>query len=182
MVIFGASGDLTRKKLMRALYNLAIEGLLPADLAVGRGARRPLTNEEFRRQMRAAVDANSRTGKTTDSVWKGFAERLSYVSGNFNDQPSFATLKRELERVDEQFGTAGNRLFYCATPPDYFIPIIQHLGRAGMVSRGRESHRIVIEKPFGRNLTSAAKLNSEVLKVFPDRPVFRTNTSLAKEP
>ncbi len=181
MVIFGASGDLTRKKLMPALYNLAIEGLLPADFAVVGVARRPLTNEEFRRQMRAAVDANSRTGKTTDSVWKGFAERLSYVSGNFNDQPSFAALKKELERVDEQFGTAGNRLFYCATPPDYFIPIIQHLGRAGMVSRGRESHRIVIEKPFGRNLASAEKLNSEVLKVFRERAVFRIDHYLGKE-
>src|SRR5258708_9515758 len=89
MVIFGASGDLTRKKLMPALYNLAIEGLLPADFAVVGVARRPLTNEEFRRQMRAAVDANSRTGKTTDSVWKGFAKRLSYVTANFNDHPYF---------------------------------------------------------------------------------------------
>ena len=181
MVIFGASGDLTRKKLMPALYNLAIEGLLPADFAVVGVARRPLSNEEFRKQMRAAVDHNSRTGKTTDAIWRGFAERLSYVSGNFDDQASFTKLKKELERVDTAFGTAGNRLFYCATPPDYFIPIIQHLGRAGMVSRGRESHRIVIEKPFGRDLASAEKLNQEVLKVFRERAVFRIDHYLGKE-
>jgi len=181
MVIFGASGDLTRKKLMPALYNLAIEGLLPADFAVVGVARRPLSNEEFRKQMRAAVDQNSRTGKTTDAIWRGFAERLSYVSGNFDDQASFTKLKKELERVDTAFGTAGNRLFYCATPPDYFIPIIQHLGRAGMVLRGRESHRIVIEKPFGRDLASAEKLNQEVLKVFRERAVFRIDHYLGKE-
>jgi glucose-6-phosphate 1-dehydrogenase len=112
MVIFGASGDLTRKKLMPALYNLAIEGLLPADFAVVGVARRPLSREEFRKQMRAAVDHYSRTGKTTDAIWRGFAERLTYVSGNFDDQASFTKLKKELERVDTAFGTVGNRLFY----------------------------------------------------------------------
>ncbi|GAC1328042.1 MAG: glucose-6-phosphate dehydrogenase [Candidatus Dormibacteria bacterium] len=181
LVIFGASGDLCRKKLMPALYNLALEGLLPADFAVVGMARRPLTREEFRRQMREAVDANSRTGKTSDEVWKGFAERLSYVSGNFDDQASFGTLKKELERCDGSYNTAGNRLFYCATPPEYFIPIIQHLGKAGMVSRGRESHRIVIEKPFGEDLESARKLNEEVLKVFRERAVFRIDHYLGKE-
>jgi glucose-6-phosphate 1-dehydrogenase len=181
MVIFGASGDLTRKKLMPALYNLAAEGLLPADFAVVGMARRPLSNEEFRRQMRAAVDEYSRTGKAVDAIWKGFAERLSYVSGNFNDQVSFAALKKELDRADNEFGTGGNRLFYCATPPEAFIPIIQHLGRAGMVSRGRETHRIVIEKPFGRDLASAQKLNEEVLKVFRERAVFRIDHYLGKE-
>jgi glucose-6-phosphate 1-dehydrogenase len=181
MVIFGASGDLTRKKLMPALYNLAAEGLLPANFAVVGMARRSLSNEEFRRQMRAAVDQYSRTGKTVDAIWKGFAERLSYVSGNFNDQASFLALKKELERVDREFGTNGNRLFYCATTPDLFIPIIQHLGRAGMVSRGRETHRIVVEKPFGRDLESARKLNEEVLKVFRERAVFRIDHYLGKE-
>ena len=104
MVIFGASGDLTRKKLMPALYNLAAEGLLPANFAVVGMARRPLSNEEFRKQMRAAVDQYSRTGKTVDAIWKSFAERLSYVSGNFNDQASFLALKKELERVDRDAG------------------------------------------------------------------------------
>ena len=181
MVIFGASGDLTRKKLMPALYNLALEGQLPADFAVVGMARRPLSNPDFRRQMRDGVDQNSRTGKTNDEVWQGFAERLSYVSGNFDQQASFSALKKELERVDVAFNTAGSRLFYCATPPDYFIPIIQHLGKGGLVSRGRESHRIVIEKPFGENLGSAEKLNQEVLKVFRERGVFRIDHYLGKE-
>jgi glucose-6-phosphate 1-dehydrogenase len=181
MVIFGASGDLTRKKLMPALYNLAAEGLLPASFGVVGMARRSLSNEEFRRQMRAAVDQYSRTGKAVDAIWKGFAERLSYVSGNFNEQASFLALKKELEHIDHEFGTSGNRLFYCATTPELFIPIIQHLGRAGMVSRGRETHRIVIEKPFGRDLESARKLNEEVLKVFRERAVFRIDHYLGKE-
>lgn len=181
MVIFGASGDLTRKKLMPALYNLALEGLLPADFAVVGMARRPLSNQDFRNQMRVAVDQNSRTGKTNDDVWKSFAERLSYVSGNFDNQASFATLKKELERCDAEHNTGGNRLFYCATPPEYFIPIIQHLGKGGLVSRGRESHRIVVEKPFGEDLESAEKLNQEVLKVFRERAVFRIDHYLGKE-
>jgi len=181
MVIFGASGDLTRKKLMPALYNLTLEGLLPPDFAVVGMARRPLSNADFRKQMREAVDKNSRTGPTRDDVWKSFAERITYVSGNFNDQPSFTALKHELERIDTQYETGGNRLFYCATPPDYFIPIIQHLGKAGMVSRGRETHRIVIEKPFGRNLTSAEELNRELLKVFRERAIFRIDHYLGKE-
>ena len=181
MVIFGASGDLTRKKLMPALYNLALEGLLPADFAVVGMARRPLSNQEFRNQMRAAVDQNSRTGKTNDEVWKTFAERLSYVSGNFDDQASFGTLKKELERCDAEHNTGNNRLFYCATPPEYFIPIIQHLGKGGLVSRGRETHRIVIEKPFGEDLASAERLNEEVLKVFRERAVFRIDHYLGKE-
>src|SRR3979411_2727756 len=108
MVIFGASGDLTRKKLIPALYNLALEGLLPADFAVVGMARRPLSNEDFRRQMREAVDQNTRTGATNDGVWEDFARRISYVSGNFNEPASFATLKHELERIDREFNTAGN--------------------------------------------------------------------------
>jgi glucose-6-phosphate 1-dehydrogenase len=181
MVIFGASGDLTRKKLMPALYNLALEGLLPADFAVVGMARRPLSNEEFRKQMREAVDQHSRTGLTNDEVWEDFARRISYVSGNFNEPPSFATLKHELERIDREFNTAGNRLFYCATPPDFFIPIIQQLGKSGMVTRRRDTHRIVIEKPFGRDLASAQQLNEEVLRVFRERAVFRIDHYLGKE-
>jgi glucose-6-phosphate 1-dehydrogenase len=181
MVIFGASGDLTRKKLMPALYNLAAQRLLPADFAVIGMARRPLSNAEFRAQMRAEVDKNSRTGATQDDIWDSFAERISYISGNFDNQESFAVLKRELERLDKEFNTGGNRLFYCATPPEYFIPIVQHLGKAGMVSRGRESHRVVIEKPFGRDLDSAEKLNQELLKVFRERAIFRIDHYLGKE-
>ncbi|HEV3232744.1 MAG TPA: glucose-6-phosphate dehydrogenase [Candidatus Dormibacteraeota bacterium] len=181
MVIFGASGDLTRKKLMPALYNLQLEGLLPPEFACVGMARRPLGNEEFRRQMRQAVDEHSRTGPTRTDVWEAFAERISYISGNFDEQESYTTLKRELDRIDHEHGTAGNRLFYCATPPDYFIPIIQHLGRSGMVSRSRESHRIVIEKPFGRDLASAQQLNQEVLKVFRERAIFRIDHYLGKE-
>jgi glucose-6-phosphate 1-dehydrogenase len=181
MVIFGASGDLTRKKLMPALYNLAMEGLLPAEFSVIGVARRALSNEEFRRQMRLAVDQNSRTGKTSDAVWKGFAERMVYISGNFDQATTYQALKKELDRVDDVYNTGGNRLFYCATPPDLYIPIIRNLGKAGLVSRTRETHRIVVEKPFGRDLTSAQQLNEEVLKVFRERAVFRIDHYLGKE-
>ena len=130
MVIFGASGDLTRKKLMPALYNLALEGLLPANFAVIGMARRPLTNQQFRTQMREAVDRYSRTGKANDEVWKSFAQGITYVSGNFDNPASFQLLKKEIERVEKEHETGGNRLFYCATPPDHFIPIVQNLGRS----------------------------------------------------
>ena len=181
MVIFGASGDLTRKKLMPALYNLALEGLLPVNFAVVGMARRPLTNQEFRKQMREAVDKYSRTGGTRSDIWDNFAERLTYHSGNFDDPTSFATLKKQLEHVDAEYGLAGNRLFYCATPPDYFIPIVQNLGKSGMVSRTRETHRLVVEKPFGRDLESAERLNTEILKVFRERSIFRIDHYLGKE-
>jgi glucose-6-phosphate 1-dehydrogenase len=181
MVIFGASGDLTRKKLMPALYNLALEGLLPADFAVVGMARRPLTNQQFRSQMREAVDRYSRTGKANEEVWSGFAARISYISGNFDQPRSYQALKKEMDRVEKEYETSGNRLFYCATPPEFFIPIIQNLGKSGLVTRGRETHRVVIEKPFGRDLQSAEKLNSEVLKVFRERAVFRIDHYLGKE-
>jgi glucose-6-phosphate 1-dehydrogenase len=181
MVIFGASGDLTRKKLMPALYNLALEGLLPAEFAVVGMARRSLSNEEFRAQMKTAVDQNSRTGKAHQEVWDSFAQRVTYVPGNFDDPSSFGALKKEIDRLEKEVDTGGNRLFYCATPPDYFIPIVQNLGRSGLVSRGRESHQIVIEKPFGRDLESAERLNEEVLKVFRERAVFRIDHYLGKE-
>ena len=181
MVIFGASGDLTRKKLMPALYNLALEGLLPAEFAVVGMARRPLTNAEFRAQMKAAVNQYSRTGKAHQEIWEGFAQRISYVSGNFDAPGSFGSLKKEIDRLEKEHETGGNRLFYCATPPDYFIPIVRNLGRSGLVTRGRETHRIVIEKPFGRDVESAQSLNEEVLKVFRERAVFRIDHYLGKE-
>jgi glucose-6-phosphate 1-dehydrogenase len=181
MVIFGASGDLTRKKLMPALYNLALEGLLPGDFAVVGMARRPLSDDEFRKQMRQAVDQNSRTGPTKDDVWENFAGRLSYHSGNFNEPSAFAGLKQCLEAAEKPFSNPGNRLFYCATPPEYFIPIIQNLGRSGLAQRGRETHRIVIEKPFGHDLQTSRVLNEEVLRVFRERSVFRIDHYLGKE-
>src|SRR3981081_3493227 len=131
--------------------------------------------------MRLAVDQNSRTGRTTDAVWKGFAERLIYISGNFDQAATYQDLKKELDRVDEVYNTGGNRLFYCATPPDLYISIIRHLGKVGLVSRTRETHRIVVEKPFGRDLDSAQQLNEEVLKVFRERAVFRIDHYLGKE-
>ncbi len=181
MVIFGASGDLTRKKLMPALYNLALEGLLPAEFAVIGMARRSLSNQQFRQQMREAVDEYSRTGKADEDVWKGFEDRISYVTGNFDTPASFQALKKEIDRVERGRDTGGNRLFYCATPPEVFIPIIGQLGKSGLVTRGRETHRIVIEKPFGRDLRSAEQLNAEVLKVFRERAVFRIDHYLGKE-
>ncbi|HEX2188255.1 MAG TPA: glucose-6-phosphate dehydrogenase [Longimicrobiaceae bacterium] len=181
MVIFGATGDLSRRKLFPALFHLFRQGLLPDAFAVAGFAREPLEEGEFRERMRAAVEEFA--GVPDPAAWARFAERVSYVGSVFEAPEGFLALAEHLRRADEERGTAGNRLFYMATPPGVVCLVAEQLGRAGLVHAPGEDawSRIIVEKPFGRDLRGARALNAELLRVFDETQVFRIDHYLGKE-
>jgi glucose-6-phosphate 1-dehydrogenase len=176
IVIFGASGDLTKRKILPALYNLCAQGLLPERRAVVGYARSNWTEDEFRAHARAAIEEFSRT-TLDEQAWKIFSEDLHYVSGEFDQPHCFTHLMEELADLDREKSLEGRRLYYCATPPSAFPLIVQRLGEAGNPS----DSSIVIEKPFGRDLESARELNRIVHAVFDEPRVFRIDHYLGKE-
>ncbi|MDQ4149666.1 MAG: glucose-6-phosphate dehydrogenase [Actinomycetota bacterium] len=176
IVIFGASGDLTQRKAMPALYNLYRQGLLPRDFAVIGFARSPMTTEQFSEQMRQAVAESSSTA-FQERRWADLQRHLSYFQGDYSDPESFRKLGRRLEEVDQELGTQGRRLFYCATPPSAFPTIAGNIGKAELAA----DCRIVIEKPFGHDLASAMDLNSILHCVFQEHQIFRIDHYLGKE-
>ena len=187
MVIFGVSGDLTSRKLMPALYDLAVGQPLPEGFSVVGVARRDWSDEDFREKMREAVTANARTPVTEDA-WQGFAKGLSYVRGEFADPETYGRLGERLREIDAERGTKGNRIFYLATSPDYFLPIIHGL-EAATVSERQANYaepsqgwqRVVIEKPFGHDLQSARELIQEMAEAFSERQIYRIDHYLGKE-
>ena len=181
-VVFGATGDLTRRKLMPAMYNLSACGHLPAAFAMVGCARRPWSADEFRSQMRAGVAEFSRT-KLDDATWDGLAPRLDYVAGDFSDPATYQRLKASLAAHDAAHGTAGNRLFYLAVRPDEFPAILEGLRAAGLiVPPGAPSFsRVIVEKPFGTSLESARDLNALVASVLDESQTFRIDHYLGKE-
>jgi glucose-6-phosphate 1-dehydrogenase len=185
MVIFGATGDLTHRKLMPALYNLSVEGYLPPGFTVVGFARRPKTDEQFRAEMREAVDQFSRRRPVDEAVWESFARGLFYCSSTFNDADGYTRLGTLLSQIDQERNTGGNRVFYLATPPDAYAEIVQRLGEAHL-GRPTDLHergwsRLIVEKPFGRDLHSAQELNQQIQTVFRERQIFRIDHYLGKE-
>ena len=183
VVIFGASGDLTSRKLMPSLYNLALTDLLPSQFSIVGVARRPLSEDQFRTAMRSAVDRFSRRAPVSASVWETFGSRVSYVSGDLGDAATYERLREWLAYSDSQLGTAGNHIYYLATPPS-LVPVI--VGRLGEVGLNRSSSpasfvRLLVEKPFGRDLASARQLSQEIWDTFAENQVFRMDHYLAKE-
>jgi glucose-6-phosphate 1-dehydrogenase len=187
VVIFGASGDLTRRKLMPALYNLACSRSLPGGFAVVGVARREKTDESFRSEMKEAVSAFSRRKPIDATLWTDFERGLSYVRGAADAPATYEALRARLERVDGERGTRGNRLYYLAVPPAEFGPIVEGLRNAHLVaSPDEERHggpwtRVVFEKPFGHDLESAGALNDIVAATFAESQVFRIDHYLGKE-
>jgi len=186
VVIFGASGDLTRRKLMPALYNLALGRFLAGSFAVVGVARREKTHDQFRAEMREGVSKFSRRRPVDEAVWGDFEKGISYVSGTFEDKGTYERLRAHLEQLDQERGTRKNRLFYLAVPPADFGVIAQGLKDANLVAppngeRGAPWTRVVIEKPFGHDLSSARVLNATVGKVFTEDQVFRIDHYLGKE-
>jgi glucose-6-phosphate 1-dehydrogenase len=184
LVIFGASGDLTKRKLLPALYSLATEGLLPAGQTIVGIARNEFTHEAFRTEIRAACDKHARVRPTQDAVWENFANGLFYIQGNFDDVEAYRRLKAFLADLDAQRGTGGRRIYYLAVPPDFFPVISKHLGAEGMVADPETDApwtRAIIEKPFGRDLASAKELNRVAVTTFRERQVFRIDHYLGKE-
>ncbi|NTW01753.1 MAG: glucose-6-phosphate dehydrogenase [Oscillochloris sp.] len=182
MVIFGATGDLTSRKLVPALYNLTRERRIPGGFSVVGFARRDWSNDFFRQTLLDGVNSNSRSGKADNSLWESFATGISYLQASFDESEGYIRLKEQLETIDAERGTAGNRVFYLATPPESYAEIIRQLG-AHELSRSPQGGwtRIIIEKPFGHDLQSAHDLNTELLSVFEEDQVYRIDHYLGKE-
>lgn len=183
-VVFGASGDLTRRKLIPALYNLAVSRLLPPGFSIVGFAVTDLDDETFRKSMHEGVAQFSRRKPVDEAVWNDFASRLHYVSGRFDDPANFQKLRAKLEELDAKNATRGNRLYYLAIPPSFFPMVNDQLAKAGLVAdpndAGRFS-RIIVEKPFGRDLASGDALNADLHRVFHERQIFRIDHYLGKE-
>ncbi|EAM50446.1 Glucose-6-phosphate dehydrogenase [Crocosphaera watsonii WH 8501] len=179
LVIFGASGDLTQRKLVPALYKMKQERRLPPELTVVGVARRDWSHDYFREKMREGIEEFS-DGIKNEELWNDFAEGLYYCSGNMDDTESYQKLKAFLEELDGKRGTRGNRVFYLSVSPQFFPPGIKQLGAAGMLSDPLK-HRIVIEKPFGKDLSSAQVLNRVVQNVCKEEQVYRIDHYLGKE-
>jgi glucose-6-phosphate 1-dehydrogenase len=180
LVIFGASGDLTKRKLLPALYNLAVQNLLPEEFAVVGIARRPMSREEFRRKIEQDI-----AGFIKDAdreVLRRLGARLHYVAGDGRDGETYRTLDETLAQADREHKTPRNRVFYLATAPDLFAPIVEQLGRAGLArEENGEWRRVVIEKPFGRDLNSAKELNRKLRAVLEESQIYRIDHFLGKE-
>jgi glucose-6-phosphate 1-dehydrogenase len=179
VVIFGASGDLTKRKLLPALFHLEQSGLLPSDFAVVGVARRPL-QDEFAKDMREGILQFGGV-KEGETKLDEFVGKVTYHAMNFDDPEGYGKLKSLLESIDQKQGTLGNRLFYLATAPEYFADIIEQLGGHAMAKPERGNVHVIIEKPFGHDLDSARTLNDEVNKVFAEDQIFRIDHYLGKE-
>ena len=174
LVIFGATGDLTKRKLLPALWSLYQGRTLPEPFSILAVARGEMTSETFRGRMREAVAAFARIQPPSEAVWERFASCLSYCAGDPKDPALYPRLGKALEGHP-------NRLFYCATPPSLYATIVTNLGGSGL-ARGRDGFtRIIIEKPFGRDLESAQELNGLIAGVFRERQVYRIDHYLGKE-
>jgi glucose-6-phosphate 1-dehydrogenase len=184
MVIFGASGDLTKRKLVPALWSLFQSRVLPEPFAVIGVSRSEMSNEAFRERMREAVTDFARVQPPSARVWDRFAQALFYYTGDPANPALYAGLGDFIKRVEQDRGTSGNRLFYLSTPPSLYSPVVTRLGEAGFhrPPEGTDAWiRIVIEKPFGRDLASSRALNQVVNGVFTEDQVYRIDHYLGKE-
>jgi glucose-6-phosphate 1-dehydrogenase len=181
MVIFGASGDLTARKLVPALYDLAAQRRLPLEFAVVGISRTEMSHEEFRDKLRKMLE-EQRSGEVSDDVWESFSNGIFYMAGDSNKQETYDDLKGLLKKLDRERGTQGNRAFYLSSSPSLFPAIVQHLGDAGMNKEEDGAWaRLVVEKPFGRDLESAEELNVELQRYFDETQIYRIDHYLGKE-
>ncbi len=181
IVIFGATGDLTHRKLVPALYNLAADGELPPAVTIVGFARRPKTDDEFRHDLEEAMRKFSRQ-PLRDEIWKNFAASIFYHQSEFEDEAGYKALAKRLDEIDKKHGTRGNRLFYFAASPDQFEPILKHLKAAGLNQTCEGSWaRVIVEKPFGTDLASARELNRVIHNSFSEEQTYRIDHFLGKE-
>jgi glucose-6-phosphate 1-dehydrogenase len=181
MVIFGFSGDLTRRKLIPALYNLASQNLLSPDFAIIGLGRSPMSDEDAR--LKATEDFKKfASGPIDQNLWNDFVQRIHYISGDFDTPGTFLNLKEVLNKVDQAHGNHGNFFFYLATAPNFFGDIVERLANVGlMTEENGHWRRVIIEKPFGHDLDSAKVLNQQLLKVCSERQIYRIDHYLGKE-
>jgi glucose-6-phosphate 1-dehydrogenase len=228
IVIFGVTGDLAHRKLLPALYNLAVERRLPANSAIVGFSRRELSDEVFRDQARESIEKFSRNKPSQrPALWETFVNGLYYVQSNFDDPEGYRKLAAKLPEIDAERGTLGNRIYYLSTPPEFYTPIVNNLGTAGLANTmpaivtatapdgatdggsgngtggngatttatghlntsqlaplpGTDTSwkRIIVEKPFGRDLASAQQLNRDIGEVFTEEQIYRIDHYLGKE-
>jgi glucose-6-phosphate 1-dehydrogenase len=180
LMIFGAGGDLTWRKLIPAIYDLFLDGWLPGHFAVIGIDLKEMGDDDFRQHLRGGVDQFSRHGEVGDERWAEFEARLSFISADFAEPATYDTIKQRLGRLEKDWGARVNPIFYQATPPALVETIVQQLGHAEL-ARQYEGARIVLEKPFGRDLDSARDLNAMVAQVFDESQIYRIDHYLGKE-
>ena len=182
-VIFGASGDLTSRKLIPAIYNLGVDHLLPSDFYLVGYGRKPIPNEEYRQHSRDSIEQFSRRSLDQD-VWGRLENQIHYQAGGYDDLDAFKALAKKIDELEASSGRELQLLFYISTPPQVFAPILENLGKSGLAKRRIESplfSKVVIEKPFGRDLESAQGLNNVILHEFEEKQVYRIDHYLGKE-
>lgn len=182
LVIFGATGDLTRRKLLPSIYRLAQQRLVPGEFAILGTARHAMNDDEFREAMKAAVTEFGTDESLDDATWQSFASRLFYLEGDFTQTDLYKKLKSKLEEIDRDYQTQGNRVFYLATSPEHFALIAKQLAEAKLARPQKSTWtRIIVEKPFGHDLKSARALNKDLLSVFDEKQIYRIDHYLGKE-
>jgi glucose-6-phosphate 1-dehydrogenase len=180
MVIFGASGDLSKRKLLPSLYRLFFERRISPSFAVIGTSRTQLSDEQFREMMKESVSKFLEEAPFDEDIWKSFAQSLFYISGDLNNPALYQDLAKKLDEVEKSQDTAGNVLFYLSTQPSYYAEAIQQLGTHDL-AHGRGWRRVIIEKPFGHDLKSAQQLNEQIHKVFDESEIYRIDHYLGKE-
>src|SRR5579859_1544411 len=183
VILFGASGDLAKRKVIPALFDLAAHNSLGSRYAIVGFARTPMNDDSFRSALGDAAKTMSELGDVDPAKWNDFASNLFYSPGDYSDQQAYAQLAKRLAELDAQKSLAGNRLFYLSTPPEVYPDIVEQLGRAGLARPANPNSwvRIIIEKPFGRDLASAKELNEIVHNVFEEQQVYRIDHYLGKD-
>jgi glucose-6-phosphate 1-dehydrogenase len=180
IVIFGASGDLTKRKLVPSLVNLAHDKLLPREIAVIGIARRPMSDADFRKKL--AEEMQESIASADRSLLEELEKRVFYISGDLQDPATYEKLKTRLQECDRNLGTGGNYLFYLSTAPTLFAPAARAIGKAGLLAQdGQHWRRVIIEKPFGRDLSSAQELNRDLRNVMAEDQIYRIDHYLGKE-
>ena len=181
VVIFGASGDLARRKLIPALYRLVQERVLPAEFAIVGLGRTAMSNDEFREKMKAAVVEFSESGSVDEEVWRSFADGMQFVPSDIKNAECYGVLAQKLEEIDRERGTQGNRLFYLSVAPEFYAEAVKQLGEAGLTKQDKGWVRVIVEKPFGTSLESARELNQQLLQHLDEKQIFRIDHYLGKE-
>lgn len=180
IIIFGAGGDLTWRKIMPAIYNLYLDNWLPDQYAVIGLDIKEYTDEEFRQHMLDGVNQFSRQGKADPEKWKQFASQVSYLKADFTDDKVYTKLREKVENHEKPWEAEANRIFYMAIPPSFIQPIAEKVGACGIAKNPKKS-RLVVEKPFGHDLESASKLNNILGKIFSEQQIYRIDHYLGKE-
>ena len=184
LIIFGASGDLTERKLIPSLYHLDVQHLLPERFFVVGTGRSEMTHDAFREKVKGALHKFARAGPLHESVWDEFVKKFYYLNGDYNNPDTYSLLADFIKKMDDKYGTTGNRLFYLAVPPALYGCVIQHLGRSGLAGQKTSPRgwcRVIIEKPFGRDLTTAMELSRQISEVFSEGQIYRIDHYLGKD-